>query len=370
LFHRLRNHDPVFETDFGYWYVSRYDDVVSLLRDTRLTSGRGVPDSLGVTGGPLREIMDSWMMALDGPAHRRARALISRAFTPRAVEAMRPAIVHAAEHLVDGVRRSGGGDIVTGLAFALPMEVTRQLFGVDADTWDTEVVALFDPVRRSGEGWVSDMQRLADFLAGYVPHAGGTGLFSALQAPDDDGNILSEHEQVANSVLLVTAGFETTMSLITNAVRTLLLHPDQLALLRSDWSLVAGAVDEVLRYEPPALWTSRYATEAIAVTGAVIPAGANVLFSSVAANRDPDRYSEPDRFDITRTDSRPVTFGGGVHSCIGSMLARVETEIALASLFRRVPSLHLVEPVSSRFQSDNPSVRRAESLLVTASAPT
>jgi cytochrome P450 len=370
LFHRLRNHDPVFETDFGYWYVSRYDDVVSLLRDTRLTSGRGVPDSLGVTGGPLREIMDSWMMALDGPAHRRARALISRAFTPRAVEAMRPAIIDAAEHLVDGVQRSGGGDIVTGLAFALPMEVTRQLFGVDADTWDTEVVALFDPARRSGEGWVSDMQRLADFLAGYVPHAGGTGLFSALQAPDDDGNILSEHEQVANSVLLVTAGFETTMSLITNAVRTLLLHPDQLALLRSDWSLIAGAVDEVLRYEPPALWTSRYATEAIAVAGVVIPAGANVLFSSVAANRDPARYPEPDRFDLTRTDSRPVTFGGGVHSCIGSMLARVETEIAVSSLFRRVPSLHLVEPVSSRFQSDNPSVRRAESLLVTDSAPT
>jgi cytochrome P450 len=369
LFHRLRDHDPVFETDFGYWYVSRYDDVVSLLRDTRLTSGRGVPDSLGVTGGPLREIMDSWMMALDGPAHRRARALISRAFTPRAVEAMRPAIIHAADHLVDGVQRTGGGDIVAGLAFALPMEVTRQLFGVDAGTWDTEVVALFDPVRRSGEGWVSDMQRLADFLAGYVPRARGTGLFSALQAPDDAGDVLSVDEQVANSVLLVTAGFETTMSLITNAVRTLLLHPDQLALLRADWSLVAGAVDEVLRYEPPALWTSRYATEAIAVAGVVIPAGANVLFSSVAANRDPARYPEPDRFDVTRTDSRPVTFGGGVHSCIGSMLAHVETEIALASLFRRLPSLQLVEPVSSSFQSDNPSVRRPESLLVTDSAP-
>src|SRR4051812_48209814 len=101
MFDRLRDHDPVYETDFGYWYVSRYDDVVSLLRDTRLTSGRGVPDSLGVTGGPLRDVMDSWLMALDGPAHRRARSLISRAFTPRAVEAMRPAIAAAAARFVD-----------------------------------------------------------------------------------------------------------------------------------------------------------------------------------------------------------------------------------------------------------------------------
>ena len=370
MFNRLRDQDPVFETDFGYWYVSRYDDVVSLLRDTRLTSGRGVPDSLGVTGGPLREIMESWMMALDGPAHRRARALISRAFTPLWLSRCDRRSPTSAEHLVDGLQRSGGGDIVAGLAFALPMEVTRQLFGVDVDTWDAEVVALFDPARRSGEGWVSDMQRLTDFLAGYVPHAGGTGLFSALQAPDDDGNILSEHEQVANSVLLVTAGFETTMSLITNAVRTLLLHPDQLALLRSDWALTAGAVDEVLRYEPPGALDQPVRDQGRSRSaGAVIPAGANVLFSSVAANRDPARYTDPDRFDITRTDSRPVTFGGGVHSCIGSMLARVETELALVALFQRFPSLHLVEPVSARFQSDNPSVRRPESLLVTDSGP-
>ena len=117
LFDRLRDHDPVYQTDFGYWYVSRYDDVVSLLRDTRLTSGRGVPDSLGVTDGPLREIMDSWMMALDGPPHRRARALISRAFTPRAVEALRPAIVSAAERLVDELVARGGGDLHRLLAF-------------------------------------------------------------------------------------------------------------------------------------------------------------------------------------------------------------------------------------------------------------
>ena len=366
LFDRLRDHDPVYLTDFGYWYVSRYDDVVSLLRDTRLTSGRGVPDSLGVTDGPLREIMDSWMMALDGPPHRRARALISRAFTPRAVEALRPAIATAAERLVDNLVAHGGGDLHQLLAFPLPMEVTRLLFGVEPATWDTEVTAIFDPVRRSGAGWVHDMQTLTDFLADFVPRwsGGDTGLFAALKAPDDEGNVLTEHEQIANSVLLVTAGFETTMSLISNAVRTLLMHPEQLALLRADASLAPSAVDEVLRFEPPALWTSRYATVDIDVHGTVIPRGSNALFSSVAANRDPARYPDPGRFDITRRDSRPVTFGGGAHSCIGTQLARVETEIALTTLFAKAHQLRLVEPVSREFQGENPSVRRPVSLAV------
>ncbi len=370
LFDRLRDHDPVYQTDFGYWYVSRYGDVVSLLRDTRLTSGRGVPDSLGVTDGPLREIMHSWMMALDGPPHRRARALISRAFTPRAVDALRPAITAAAERLVDELVARGGGDLHQLLAFPLPMEVTRLLFGVDPATWDTEVTAIFDPARRSGAGWVHDMQTLTDFLADFVPRwsSGDTGLFAALKAPDDEGNVLTEHEQIANSVLLVTAGFETTMSLISNAVRTLLLHPEQLALLRADASLTPSAVDEVLRFEPPALWTSRYATVDIDVRGTVIPEGSNVLLSSVAANRDPARYSDPGRFDITRSDSRPVTFGGGVHSCIGTQLARVETEIALTTLFAKAHPLRLVEPVNGEFQGENPSVRRPVSLTVSVGA--
>ena len=367
LFDRLRTHDPVYETDFGYWYVSRYDDVVRLLRDTRLSSGRGVPDSLGVTDGPLRELMDAWMMALDGPAHRRARSLVSRAFTPRAVAELRPAIADVVDRLVENLVARGGGDINELLAFPLPMEVTRILFGVDPAVWDSEVTALFDPTRRSDAGWVADMEQLVGFLADFVPRwdgAQGTGLFSALKAPDEEGNVLSDQEQVANAVLLVTAGFETTMSLLTNAVRALLLHPDQSEMLRKDPALVSSAVDEVLRYEPPALWTSRYATETIEVAGGQIPAGANVLFSSVAANRDPARYRDPDRFDITRTDIRPVTFGGGAHSCIGAALARAEAEIALATLFTRVPSLRLVEPVCTTFQADNPSVRRPETLLV------
>jgi len=148
-------------------------------------------------------------------------------------------------------------------------------------------------------------------------------------------------------------------------VRTLLLHPDQLRLLQRDWTLAPAAVDEVLRFEPPAIFTTRFTTEPITVAGTQIPAGANVMFSSLAANRDPARYDDPSRFDITRTEIHPVTFGGGVHSCIGSTLARVETEIALVALFGRLPTLSLAEPVNHHFQRDNPSVRLPQSLVVT-----
>jgi cytochrome P450 len=368
LFHRLRDADPVYETDFGYWYVSRYADVTALLRDTRLTSGQGVPDSLGVTGGPLREIMDSWMMALDGEPHTRTRKLVSRAFTPRAVDAMRPTITELADELVAGVVRSGGGDLVSALAFPLPMEVTRRMLGVDADTWDAQVVTLFDPTRvPPGSGFVNALSALVEFLSVYVPQhrqSPGTDLLTALTVPDEEGDQLTQLEQVANAVLLLTAGFETTMSLITLAVRDLLLHPEQLAELRADWSLAKNAIEEVLRFDPPALFTTRFATVDVEVAGTLIPAGSNVMFSSIAANRDRARYADPDRFDIRRPDIRPVTFGGGVHNCIGASLARLEAEIAITALFQRMPQLQLVSK-DCIWQTDNPSVRRPTRLDVT-----
>jgi cytochrome P450 len=159
------------------------------------------------------------------------------------------------------------------------------------------------------------MAELADFLAAYMATrraTRGTDLLSALMASDSLGQQLSDLEQIANAVLLVFAGFDNIVSLISLAVRTLLLHPDQLTYLRSDWSLTPNAIDEVLRFEPPALFTSRFASEPIIVADTEIPAGSNVLFSFLAANRDPARYAEPDSFDISRRDVRPATFGAGV----------------------------------------------------------
>ena len=369
LFNRLRTNDPVFETDFGYWYVTRYDDVAKLLRDPRLIAGQGVPDSLGVHEGTLRDVMDAWLMATDGAAHARTRRLISRAFTPRAVEALRVPITRLADRLVADLVAAGGGDIITALAYPLPMEVVRLLFGVDADRWGAEVAEVFDPSAPGSEGgFLDQMQQLADFfdvLVGERRTAPGDDVFSALFVADEDGETLSDLELMANAVLLVTAGFETTMSLITLAVRTLFLHRDQLRLLRDDHSLVHQAVDEVLRFEPAALSTTRHTTVDVEVNGRVIPAGQNVLFSLAAANRDPDRFDHPDEFDISRSDIRPLTFGAGVHNCIGAALAHMEAEIALIALIDGAPELRLRDERCT-WQQANPTIRRPTSLGVDA----
>jgi cytochrome P450 len=367
VFDRLREQDPVFETNFGYWYVSRYDEANRLLRDSSLGAGRGVPDSMGITSGPLYDLMTTWMMAIDGPEHSRVRRLVSRAFTPRAVDAMRPQIQALADRLCDELGARGGGDLVADYAFPLPMEVVRMLFAIDAGEWDAHVTALFDPATAPADtGPLGPMGALAGWFVGVVDARRdelGDDMFSAMLAPDERGDALSTAEAVANAVLLVTAGFETTMSLITLAVWSLLTHPDQLDALRADPSLAAGAVEETLRYQPAALSTTRSTPHDLEVAGTVIPAGSNVLCSVVAANRDPRRYEDPERFDIRRTDVRPLTFGAGAHACLGAALARLEGEIAVGTLVRRFPDLRLASD-DLVWQTQNPTVRRPVALPV------
>jgi len=357
----------VFETDFGYWCVTRYDDANRMLRDPALGAGRGVPDSMGITSGPLYDLMSTWMMAIDGPAHTRVRRLVSRAFTPRAVESMRPAIQSIADGLLDEIAARGSADLVADYAFPLPMEVVRLLFGVEPEPWAANVTALFDPATADAHaGPLGPMGALADWFVGIVEErrrAPGDDMFSAMLVPDEDGDALSTDELVANAVLLVTAGFETTMSLIALAVYALLTHPDQLALLRADPSRVRNAVEETLRYDPAALSTTRSTPVDVEVAGVTIPGGANILFSFEATNRDPRRYDAPDRFDITRDDIRPLTFGAGQHACIGAPLARLEGEIAVGSLFERFPAVRM-PPQELVWQTSNPTVRRPVALRI------
>jgi cytochrome P450 len=307
------------------------------------------------------------MMAIDGPAHTRVRRLISRAFTPRAVEAMRPSIQAIADRLLDEIAPRGSADVVADYAFPLPMEVVRLLFGVEPEPWAANVTALFDPATADPHaGPLGPMGALAEWFVGVVEErrrAPGDDMFSAMLAPDEDGDALSTEELVANAVLLVTAGFETTMSLVTLAVYSLLTHPDQLQVLLADPARARDAVEETLRFEPAALSTTRSTPLDYEVDGVTIPGRANVLFSVVAANRDPRRYDDPGRFDITRADIRPLTFGAGQHACIGAPLARLEGEIAIASLFGRFPGLRL-PPQDVVWQTENPTVRRPVSLRV------
>jgi cytochrome P450 len=354
----------VYETDFGYWYVSRYDDITALLRDDRMVAGTGVADSLGLPPGRLHDLMDTWMMSIDGPEHSRVRRLCSHVFTPRAVEALRPEIQRVTDRLLDAMAARPPGepvDVVAALAFPLPMEVVRLLFGAPADEWDARVVPLFTDPNPLGP-----MVALADYFErDVIPRRRrqpGDDLFSGLVRGD-----LDDEELVANAVLLVTAGFETTECLLANAVLCLLRDADQRALFLADpRGRARNAVEEVLRFEPPALSTTRQTLKDVEVAGRTIPAGAKVLFSVIAGNRDPARYAEPDRFDITRPDIRPLTFGGGVHVCVGAALARLEGEVVLGSLFERFPHLALAEDEIT-WTADNPTVRRPVRLLVRTS---
>lgn len=368
LFDRLREEDPVFQTNFGYWYVSRYEDANRLLRDGNLGAGRGVPDSMGITSGPLYDLMTTWMMAIDGPEHTRVRRLVSRAFTPRAVEGLRPQIQALADALVDDLAARGGGDIVADYAFPLPMEVVRMLFAVDPGEWAENVTALFHPATASADaGPLGPMGALAEWFVGVVEARRtnlGDDMFSAMLAPDEHGDTLSTPEAVANAVLIVTAGFETTMSLITLAVWSLLTNPAELAALRANPELTANAVEETLRHQPAALSTTRSTPVDLEVAGTTIPGGSNVLCSVVAANRDPRRYEHPERFDVTRDDIRPLTFGAGAHVCLGAALARLEGEIAIHSLVTRFQNLRLAPDFELRWQTENPTVRRPVSLPV------
>jgi cytochrome P450 len=362
FFDRLRDHDPVYETDFGYWYVSRYDDITALLRDGRMVAGTGVADSIGLPPGRLHDLMDTWMMSVDGPEHAKVRRLCNHVFTPRAVEALRPEVQRITDGLLDamGERLAAGGpvDVVHDYAFPMPMEVVRLLFGADPVEWAERVVPLF-----VDSNPLAPMVILADYFAEVViplrRKAPGDDLFSGLVRGD-----LTDEELVANAVLLVTAGFETTECLVANAVLAILAHPDQRAVLLEDPRVRArNAIEEVLRWEPPALSTTRQTTAPVEVAGSTIPAGAKVLFSTLAGNRDPARYPEPDRFDITRPDIRPLTFGGGAHVCVGAALARMEGDVALGSLFERFPDLELAEE-RIEWTVDNPTVRRPVRLLV------
>jgi cytochrome P450 len=357
----LREAAAVHHADDGTWYVTRYDDITRLLRDPSLVSGTGVADSLGLHDGPVYDAMAIWLMAIDGPAHARARRLVSSMFTPRAVEGMRGDVVRIVDGAIVGMRDAVGSDgtvdLVPTLAFTVPLQVVRVLFGVPADEWDDAVGGLF----ASAPTPVALMTGLIDWLEGLVTRrrsAPGDDMFSRLFRPDDVGEQLSGAELVANGVLLVTAGIETTVSLIGNAVLTVSAHHRSDDVRRD----VVNTVEEVLRYQAPALTTSRRTTMAVEVAGERVPAGANVLFALAAGNRDPRRFAEPDRFDPRREDIRPLGFGGGAHACIGAALARLEAQVALSRLLDQFPAVE-VDTERVVWRRDNPTVRGPAQLL-------
>jgi cytochrome P450 len=340
------------------WLVTRYDEALQALTDARLSKdfrrlGEAGPELVPSPQVPAFFAGRS-MLNADPPDHTRLRTLVSRAFTTRRVEALRGRIQQITDALLDGMAaREGVIDLIATFAFPLPITVIGELLGVPAEDWPM-LRGWFTTLLATGPGVAGDpraveasnglLRYLLDLLAAKRA-APRDDLLSGLIEACDGEQRLDEQELVATTFLLIVAGHETTVNLIASGTVALLRHPDQLAALRADPSLVPSAVEELLRYDGPVQHaTFRYTTEPVEVGGATIPANQRVLVLLASANRDPSRFDDPDRLDVRRTDRRHLAFGHGIHFCLGAPLARLEGQIAFTSLLGRFPGLRLAVP--------------------------
>jgi cytochrome P450 len=364
FYDRLRAADPVHwggvpgpkSPGGGAWYLTRYADVVAALADPRLgrTPGaarRGAPPSTVPEAlRPYTEMARRFILFQDPPDHTRLRSLVVRAFTPAAAERLRPTIAGTADELLAGFAGRPGMDLLAGFAYPLPVTVIAALLGVPlADrgqvrAWSTAIAAAID-LRQSADVLArasTAAVALTDLLRPLLrerrrrPQA---DLLSALLAVEEQGDRLSEDELLAMAVLLLVAGHETTVNLIGNGVLALLRHPDQRARLAHEPALLAPAVEELLRYDSPVQMTFRTTCDELEVGGRRLGAGQHVGLLLGAANRDPAQFPAPDRLDLSRAPNRHLAFGGGSHFCLGAGLARVEAQVAVATLLRRFPGL-------------------------------
>ncbi|MFF9811726.1 cytochrome P450, partial [Streptomyces coeruleorubidus] len=283
------------------------------------------------------------MLATDSPQHARLRALVAKAFTTRAVARMRPFIAGLVDELLDAWPESGPVDLVASLAVPLPVTVICEMLGVpESDrrlvrTWSSELFAAGDPRRIDG-GYMTD-------LVAARRGSPGESLLDDLIAVRDGQDQLTEDELVSLAVLLLVAGHETTTNFIGNAALALLQHPQSLARLRAEPQLLGSALDELLRFDSPvAIATFRYSTEEFTLGGTVIPEGVPVLIAPGAANRDPDRFPQPDQLDLDRGATGHLAFGHGIHRCLGAPLARAEGELALRAVISRFADIRLAVP--------------------------
>ncbi|MFD5411489.1 cytochrome P450 family protein [Streptomyces nojiriensis] len=333
------------------WLVTRYDDVRSALADPRLSLDKTNAAESSYRGLFLPPALDANLLNMDPPDHTRLRRLVSRAFTPRRVEALRAPIRRTADRLLDALGTEGRTDLIAAYAAPLPITVICDLLGIPDDhrkdfrAWTNELIAP-DPSRPQGakQAGGAMLAFFAELIAYKRRHPADDLLSDLIAVRDGDGDRLSEDELMSLAFLILGAGFENTVQLIGNAVHALLSHPEHLARLRVDPSKLPEAIEELARYEGPALLAiRRFPTEDVTIGGVTVPAGETVLLSLSAANRDPARFSQPELLDFDRDASGHLALGHGIHYCLGAPLARAEVEIALAALLERFSSLTLAE---------------------------
>ena len=359
-YHRLRESDPVHRSALGFFVASRHADVAHILRDKRFGKdfvGR-MTRRFGkeVMEEPVYRSMRHWMLQQDPPDHTRLRSLVVKAFTARRVEDMRPRIQEIVDATLDRVAERGHMDLIADFAFRLPVTVICEMLGIPKEEHEVFHMGartggrLLDPVPLSraeiDEANAGSLMQAEYFRSLFElrRRQPGEDLTSQLVQAEEEGAKLSNEELTANIILLFGAGHETTVNLIGNGLLALARNPGQLALLRNDPSLMTNAIEEFLRYDSSVQLTGRTALEDVEVGGVAVAKGESVLCLLGAANRDPAVYPDPDRLDITRPNIRPLSFGGGIHFCLGAQLARIEGEVAISTLLRRFPKLKLDNP--------------------------
>ena len=358
FYRRLREADPLHLTPLGFRVASRHADVSAILRDKRFGKdfvGRLTRRSgLAILNEPVYRSMSHWMLQLDPPDHGRLRDLVVRAFTARRVDDMRPRIQQIVDDIIDRIEPQGHADLIADFAFQLPVAVICDMLGIPEEhrqvflTGSRTGARLLDltPLSRAeiDEQNTSNLAMAEYFRALFERRRRepGDDLTTHLVRAEENGSTLTNEELTANVILLFGAGHETTVNLIGNGLLALYRNPDQLELLKSDLSLMANAIEELLRYDSSVQVTSRTALEYIEEIGGIsLDKSQTIVCLLGSANRDPEVYPHPDRLDVTRRDIRPLSFGGGIHYCLGAQLARIEAEIAIATLLSRLPNLRL-----------------------------
>lgn len=366
VYRRLRDEHPVLWNDeTGQWLVSRHADVNRLLRDRRL--GRSYlhqathaefsrPEPPG-WHAPFHELNDAGMLDMEPPDHTRLRRLVLKAFTPRTVEALRGRIQAIVDGLIDDFGGRDEVDLIASYVEPLPVTVIAELLGVPATDrhllrpWSADICLMYEmnPSDESAHRAVRASLGFAAYLRGLIADRRahpGDDLISGLVAVVDDGDQLTERELIGTCVLLLNAGHEASVNGAGNGLWTLFRHPDQLAALRANTALMPAAIEELLRFDTPLSLFERWVLEPIEVDGVVIERGQEVALLFGSANRDPRAFDRVDELDLARDPNPFLSFGAGIHFCLGAPLAKLELGIAFETLLRRVPRLELVEAPS------------------------
>ena len=376
VYQRLRAEGPVSRVmmpgGHAVWVVTRHAEARAALADPRLIKDwRALwPGEAAAELDDGFAALDTHMLSTDPPDHDRLRRLVTKAFTARRIERLRPRVAEITRSLLDTMPADGPVDLLESFAFPLPITVICELLGVpDADranfrTWTQAILSTGAAAAESGTAAVEMAGYFTALVADKRAHP-ADDLLSALIVARDAGDGLSQRELLGMIFLLLVAGHETTVNLIGTGTLALLQSPGELARLRADSALLPGAVEELLRYTSPVNHaTFRFTAEAVEIGGTLIPAREAVLVAIASANRDPDRYLAPDRLDLGRDTGGHLAFGHGIHYCLGAPLARMEGEIAFGELFARFPGMTLAVPAESLRWRPSTLIRGLEALPV------